>query len=108
MKKSLKPTMTWEEASDTIRPEDLSKILGIGIISARKIFDKKDFPKISKADIGNQGRADKEAVRLYLQGIKVKEQSQASLLNLIYMELKKLNKNLENNKIDIQEIEKGE
>ena len=94
--------MTWEEAADTITPEDLSKILGIGIISARNIFDKKDFPKVSKYDIGNQGRADKEAARLYLQGIKVKEQPQASLLNLIYMELKKLNKNLENNKIDLK------
>ena len=102
MKKSLKSTMTWEETPDTITPKELSKILGIGIISARKLFDKKDFPKVSKTDIGNQGKADKEAVRLYLQGIKVKEQSQASLLNLIYMELKKLNKNLENNKIDIE------
>lgn len=103
MKNSLKSTMTWKDAPDTITPEDLSKILGIGINMARRLFDKKDFPKVSKADIGNQGRADKEAVRLYLQGIRVREQPQASLLNLIYIELKKLNKKLENNEMNLKE-----
>ena len=103
MKNSLKSTMTWKEAPDTITPEDLSKILGIGIISARNLFNKKDFPRISKSAIGNQGRADKEAVRLYLQGIRVREQPQASLLNLIYIELKKLNKKLEKNEMNLKE-----
>ena len=66
-----KPTMTWDEAPDTISPKELSKILGIGIVSARNIFDKPDFPKIPKSDIGNIGRADKEAARLYIQGVKI-------------------------------------
>lgn len=94
MKKDTRPTMTWQEAPDTITPEDLSKILGIGIISARNIFDRKDFPKISKLDIGNQGKADKEAARLYLQGFRINDKSSDSLLNLIYIELKKLNEKI--------------
>lgn len=94
MKIVLKPTMTWEEAPDTITPEDLSKILGIGIISARNIFDQKDFPKISKLDIGNQGKADKEAARLYIQGFRMSSKSENSLLSLIYIELKKLNEKM--------------
>ena len=60
-------TMSWEGAPDTITPEDLSNILGIGIVNARSIFEQKDFPKVSKDIIGNQGRADKEAARMYIQ-----------------------------------------
>lgn len=85
------PTMTWEEAPDTITPKDLAAILGIGIESARAIFDKPDFPKISKKDIGNIGKADKEVARLYIQGINVKTHPKESLLTMIYFELKKLN-----------------
>ena len=86
------PTIKWEEAPDIITPKDLAKILGIGIDSARKIFDKDDFPKISKKDIGNIGKADKEAARLYIQGIRIKTNSKESLLAMIYFELKKLTK----------------
>lgn len=86
-----KPTMKWEDAPDTIDPKDLSKLLGIGIQSARNIFDKSDFPKIPKQDIGNIGRADKEAARLYIQGIKTKTNSKEALLSMIYFELKRLN-----------------
>ncbi len=86
-----KPTMKWEEAPDTITPKDLAAILGIGIESARTIFDNEDFPKISKYDIGNIGKADKEAARLYIQGIRVKSNSKETLLSMIYFELKKLN-----------------
>lgn len=89
------PTMTWAEAPDTIDPEDLSKILGIGIESARRIFDKKDFPKVSKEDIGNQGKADKVAARMYLQGIKIKEHPKDALLFMIYQELVKINQSKE-------------
>ena len=103
MKKTTKSTMTWKEAPDTITPEDLSKILGIGIISARNIFDRKDFPKVSKYDIGNQGKADKEAARLYLQGFKTNEKSETSLLSLIYLELKKLNERLDYEKLGEEE-----
>ena len=82
------PTMTWAEAPDTISPKELSQILGIGIISARNIFDKPDFPKIPKADIGNIGKADKEVARLYIQGIKInKNNAKESLLSMIYFEL---------------------
>ena len=87
------PKMSWEEAPDTITPEDLSKILGIGIIGARNLFDKPDFPKISKSDIGNIGKADKEVARLYIQGVKVKENNKNVLEYMILQELKKLNEN---------------
>lgn len=88
-------TMTWDEAPDTITPEDLSKILGIGIIGARNLFDKTDFPKISKGDIGNVGKADKEAVRLYIQGFRIKENSRNAMEYMILLELKRLNKLIE-------------
>ena len=35
------PTVKWEEAPDVITPKDLSKILGIGVESARKIVNDK-------------------------------------------------------------------
>lgn len=88
-----KPTMTWDEAPDTISPKELSKILGIGIVSARNIFDKPDFPKIPKSDIGNIGRADKEAARLYIQGVKIKNNPKETILSMIYFELKRMNVN---------------
>ena len=91
MRVSTEPRMKWEEAPDTITPKDLSAILGIGVESARTLFDKNDFPKISKKDIGNTGKADKEAVRLYIQGINLKTNSKEALLGMIYFELKKLN-----------------
>lgn len=95
MRVETKPTMTWEEAPDTISPKELAKILGVGIVSARNIFDKPDFPKIPKSDIGNIGRADKEAARLYIQGVKIKNNPKESILSMIYFELRKLNVNQE-------------
>lgn len=91
MRVETKATMKWENAPDTITPKDLAAILGIGIEGARAIFDKDDFPKISKKDIGNIGKADKEVARLYIQGINVKTHPKESLLTMIYFELKKLN-----------------
>lgn len=91
MRVEAKATMKWENAPDTITPKDLAAILGIGIEGARAIFDKDDFPKISKKDIGNIGKADKEVARLYIQGINVKTHPKESLLTMIYFELKKLN-----------------
>ena len=102
MKKTTKPTLTWKDAPDTITPDDLAKILGIGILSARNLFDRKDFPKVSKYDIGNQGKADKEAARMYLQGFRINEKSE-TLLNLIYLELKKLNERLDYEKLREEE-----
>lgn len=91
MRTETKATMKWENAPDTITPKDLAAILGIGIEGARAIFDKDDFPKISKKDIGNIGKADKEVARLYIQGINVKTHPKETLLTMIYFELKKLN-----------------
>ena len=90
MRKKNMSTMNWEDAPDTITPQDLSKILGIGIVSARAIFERKDFPKISHEIIGNIGKADKIAARMYILGIKIKEQPKESLLYLMYLELQKL------------------
>lgn len=91
MRTETKATMKWKDAPDTITPKDLAAILGIGIEGARAIFDKDDFPKISKKDIGNIGKADKEVARLYIQGINVKTHPKETLLTMIYFELKKLN-----------------
>lgn len=91
MRVDTNPTMTWREAPDTITPKDLSNILGIGVESARKIFKDKDFPNISETIIGNIGKADKEVARLYIQGIKSKNNSKDDILKLIYMELKDIN-----------------
>ena len=91
MRVETKATMKWEDAPDTITPKDLAAILGIGIEGARAIFDKDDFPKISKKDIGNIGKADKEVARLYIQGINVKTHPKETLPTMIYFELKKLN-----------------
>lgn len=99
MRKKKSPKMSWEEAPDIITPENLADILGIGIEGARNIFEKDDFPKISKKEIGNIGKADKDVTRLYLQGIKVKENSRNVAEYMILLELKKLNRQIkENNK----------
>ena len=76
MKTKQTPTLSWQEAPDIISPEDLSKILGCGIATARNKFDETNFPIIK--GLGNLKKADKEAVRLYIQG---KE----------YMEYRKIN-----------------
>ena len=39
MKIKQKPTMSWLEVPDIITPEDLSKILGCGIETARNKFN---------------------------------------------------------------------
>ena len=46
MKKKIEPSMTWEEAPDTIGPDELAKILGVGEPNARSKFDEKGFPRI--------------------------------------------------------------
>lgn len=88
------PTMTWEEAPDTIMPKDLAEILGVGIITAQKIFDEPDFPKIPKSIVGNIGKADKEAARLYIKGVRFKDNGKNALLSMILFELKKLNSSI--------------
>lgn len=84
------PTMNWKDAPDTITPKDLANILGIGVESARTIFKRKDFPKISNNLIGNIGKADKEMARLYIQGIRLSGNTKDDLLSLIYLEIKNI------------------
>ena len=102
MRVETKPTMKWEDAPDTITPNDLAAILGIGIGGARAIFDKDDFPKISKRDIGNIGKADKEAARLYIQGVNIKTNSKEKgcKQEKIYSENNRINSIYINNYID--------
>lgn len=101
MPKSKKiPTMTWDEAPDTIGVPELMEILGIGIGQAGNIFNTKGFPKIpGKTSL----KADKEAARLFIQGIKIKENSKSAIDYMILLELKKLN-----NKIEEMEIRTNE
>ena len=96
MKTKIEPTMTWEDAPDTITPDELSKILGIGEASARNKFDEKGFPKIS--GLGNLRKADKNMARLYLQGVNVNQNQKDTMLGLLLFELKKLNTNLGENR----------
>ena len=86
MKVKLKPTMSWEEASDIIGVEELMKIMGIGEPRASKIFNSKDFPRIPGAGL----KADKEAVRLYLQGFKIKENQKNAMEYMILLELRQI------------------
>lgn len=93
MRKKKEPSMTWEEAPDTIGPEELAKILGIGEPGARNKFDEKGFPRIP--GLGNLRKADKNAARLYIQGINLKTNQKDSIIGLLLFEIKKLNVNLE-------------
>ncbi len=64
MSRQIKPTLKWKDAPDTITPELLSRILGKSPVTTRKYFNEADFPKIKDDFI-----ADKEAVRLWCQGL---------------------------------------
>lgn len=79
------PTMSWQEAPDIISPEDLSKILGCGIATARSKFDETNFPIIK--NMGNLRKADKEAVKLYLQGKDYMEYKARTVSNRIQREI---------------------
>ena len=78
-------TMSWEESPDIITPEDLSKILGCGISTARNKFDEVNFQIIK--GMGNLRKADKEAVRLYLQGKSYMEYKSKTVSNRIQKEI---------------------
>lgn len=93
MKKKTVSTMTWENAPDTIGVEDLMKLLGVGKNCASNIFNSKGFPKIE--GVGTSLKADKEAVRLFIQGFKIKENQKGTLEYMILLELKKLNTSLD-------------
>lgn len=93
MKRKKQSTMTWENAPDTIGVEELMAILGIGKNSASEIFNNKNFPKIE--GIGSSLKADKNAARMYFQGIRIKENSKTAIDYMILLELKKLNEKIE-------------
>ena len=90
MKVKLEPTLSWEEAPDTIGVEELMKLLGIGKSQASKILKRNDFPRIPDAGL----KADKEATRLYFQGLKVKENQKNTTEYMILLELQKLNRKI--------------
>lgn len=85
MKTKQTPTLSWQEAPDIISPEDLSKILGCGIATARNKFDETNFPIIK--GLGNLKKADKEAVRLYIQGKEYTEYRSKTISNRIQKEI---------------------
>ena len=81
------PTMTWNEAPDTITPEIYAKIRGHSTQWARNKFKEKNFPLIQ----GGKQIADKTAVRLYDMGLNPKINSKESIDFLILLELQKIN-----------------
>lgn len=85
MKTKQTPTLSWQEAPDIISPEDLSKILGCGIATARNKFDETNFPIIK--GLGNLKKADKEAVRLYIQGKEYMKYRSKTISNRIQKEI---------------------
>ena len=85
MKTKQTPTLSWQEAPDIISPEDLSKILGCGIATARNKFDETNFPIIK--GLGKLKKADKEAVRLYIQGKEYMEYRSKTISNRIQKEI---------------------
>lgn len=91
MQNDIRPTMTWDEAPDTIDYMDLSKILGVCPEIAKNKFDERGFPKIS--GLGTKRKADKEAAKLYIQGLYDKGNLRDSRQNLILLELKKITSN---------------
>lgn len=86
-----KPTqdLTWETAPDTLTPELLARILGIGVQKARKMFDDKTFPRLNDELI-----ADKEAVHLWWQGMYRKNEKDTTI-GMLLIEQRKTNRLLE-------------
>lgn len=93
MKHTIKPTLTWDDAPDTLDPETYAKIRGIGKNKAEEKFKEKNFPIIE----GGKAIADKTAVRLYDMGINPKIQTKESINFLVYTELKKISSKLNTN-----------
>ena len=78
--KKIDSSLTWKEAPDTVDHITVAKILGCSPNTASKYFHEKDFPLLDKIGL----KADKEAARLYFQGIKIKQNPK---LNLDYLML---------------------
>lgn len=89
MRRKAKQNLTWNTAPDTLTPETLARILGIGTQKARYMFDDRTFPRT-----GNELKADKEAVHLWWQGLYRKNEKD-STIGMLLIEQRKTNKLLE-------------
>lgn len=98
-RKRIQPSMLWEDAPDTITPIELAKILGCCEQKATEYFGEDDFPVIDKIGL----KADKEATRMYLQGFRVKQNQKLCIEQMMLLELRKLNNNLEERGMNINE-----
>ena len=87
-RKKIKPSLTWEEAPDTVDPEIVSKILGCCQKKAEQYFKEKDFPVLEKIGL----KADKEAARMYFQGFRVKQNQKLCIEQMMLIELRKMNR----------------
>lgn len=93
-KRNIEPTMTWDEAPDTVDCKTVAKILGCGLNAAADYFHEKDFPLLDRIGL----KADKEAARMYFQGYRIKQNPKLYIEQMILEELKKLNKKFEGEK----------
>lgn len=89
---NIKPTKTWDDVADTVDVKDVSEILGCNLKTATAYFKEKDFPLLDRIGL----KADKTAARMYFQGFKIKQNPKLCIEQMIYMELQKNNKLLEN------------
>lgn len=80
--------LEWSTAPDTLTPELLARILGIGRQKAREFFKDKTFPSVDGLT------ADKEAVHLWWQGIYRKNEKDTTI-GMLLLEQRKTNKLLE-------------
>lgn len=48
MQNKIEPTLTWQDVSDTINPEQYAQIRGISVGKAREIFNSKNFPRLPR------------------------------------------------------------
>ncbi len=96
-----KPTLKWDDLPDIVGVNELMEVLGIGEPAVRDLFEEPNFPKID--GIGSTRKAEKEAVKLFLQGFKIKENPKTGLEYMILLELRKLNNNFEEMRIRTNE-----
>lgn len=99
MKKTLKPTLKWEDAPDTIGVDELKAILGVGAKAASDIFNQKGFPLIAGAGL----KADKEAAKMFLRGFKIKDNPKIAIDYMILQQLEKVNMYLEKNLEEVKQ-----
>lgn len=99
MRRKARQDLTWSTAPDTLTPNILARILGVGTQKAREMFDYRTFPRQNE-----ELKADKEAVRLWWQGLYRKNEKD-STIGMLLIEQRKTNKLLEK---FINYIERGE